>query len=173
MSGNNNQVVQLAREAIEEYVKNSHKIQPPQNLSEVMQKERGVFVSIKKNGNLRGCIGTTGPTQENVAREIIRNAINACSKDPRFQPVKPEELEKLEISVDILGEQELVSDLDELDPDKYGVIVKKGSRTGLLLPDLEGIETVREQVNIAKKKAGIPPAENNVELYRFQVHRYE
>ena len=170
---NNDQVVQLARKTIEVYVKSGERIEPPKDLSEVMKVQRGVFVSIKKNGNLRGCIGTTSPTQENVAQEIIRNAISACSQDPRFQPVEPEELDKLDISVDILGEKEPVSSMEELDPEKYGVIVKKGSRTGLLLPDLEGIDSVKKQVNIAKKKAGIPPGESKVDLYRFEVHRYK
>ncbi|MFW6006583.1 MAG: AmmeMemoRadiSam system protein A [Bacillota bacterium] len=168
-----NQVVKLAEKAVREYVKNGREIDPPSELPEIMEERKGVFVSIKKNGNLRGCIGTTRPTQKNVAEEIIKNAISACSRDPRFKPVQPEELSELNISVDILGDNEPVASLEELDPDKYGVIVKKGSRTGLLLPDLEGIETVEKQVIIAKKKAGISPAETNIDLFKFKVHRFE
>ena len=173
----NNQIVNLARKAIEEYVQNGKKINKVKNdlPEEFYQKKRGTFVSIKKNGNLRGCIGTVEPTQENVVQEIIRNAVNACSHDPRFPAVSSEELDNLTISVDILGEKEPVNSLEELDPSVFGVIVQKGHQTGLLLPDLEGINTPEEQVSIAKKKAGISPGENveNLNLYRFKVKRYE
>jgi len=165
------QIVKLAREAIEEYVLHGRRKEEPEPLPSQMERRRGVFVSIKKDGNLRGCIGTTSPTQPNIAQEIISNAISASNHDPRFSPVRPEELDQLQISVDILGEQEPVSSLEELDSDKYGVVVQKDHRSGLLLPDLEGINTAAEQVEIAKKKAGIP-ARAEVDLYRFEVERH-
>lgn len=165
------EIVKLARETIEEYVKNGLRKQVPSDLPPAMQDRKGVFVSLKKNGKLRGCIGTTRPTQKNIAEEVISNAINASTHDPRFPPVQPEELDDLEISVDILGDPEPVSNREELDPEKYGIIVKKGHQTGLLLPDLEGIDKADDQINIARKKAGINPGDD-VELFRFEVHRY-
>ncbi len=164
-------VVKLARKAIEEYVKKRKKIKAPQNLSEKMEEQKGVFVSIKKNNQLRGCIGTISATQENVASEIINNAISACARDPRFPPVREDELEQLKISVDIIGKKEPVASIDQLDPQKYGVIVKRGNQKGLLLPDLEGINTAQEQVEIARRKAGIS-AGTEIDLYRFKVERY-
>ncbi len=166
-----NQIVKMARETVEEYILHGKRKEEPEQLTPEMKKKRGVFVSIKKNGKLRGCIGTTRPTQSNIAQEIISNAISAANHDPRFSAVRSEELEQLEFSVDILGEKEPVDSLEELDPVKYGVIVEKDHRSGLLLPDLEGIDTAAKQVEIAKKKAGISPGEN-VDLYRFEVKRY-
>ena len=165
-------VVTLARKAVEKYVQEGKRIKPPENLPDILKKKSGVFVSLKKNGKLRGCIGTTEAVQKNIAEEIISNAISAASSDPRFSAVKPGELKDLEYSVDILGEKEPVESREELDPDKYGVIVKKGHRSGLLLPDLDGIDTVDEQLKIAKKKAGLLP-QQKVEIYRFPVHRYK
>lgn len=129
------------------------------------------FVSLHKNGALRGCIGTVAPTMANVAAEIARNAVSACSEDPRFDPVTQDELDSLEISVDILGKPEPVSDPASLDPSRYGVIVTSGHRRGLLLPDLEGIETVTQQLAIACRKGGISPDER-YETQRFTVTRY-
>jgi AmmeMemoRadiSam system protein A len=122
---------------------------------------------------LRGCIGTIEPTQANVALEVIQNAISAATQDPRFPPIVPEELADLDIKVDVLGEPEPVDGLEELDPKRYGVIVKSARdwRRGLLLPDLEGVDTVESQVDIARRKAGIRPDEP-IELYRFEVVRY-
>jgi AmmeMemoRadiSam system protein A len=164
--------VRLARETIENYVKYVKIISPPKDLPEEMIKQKaGVFVSIKKFGNLRGCIGTFMPTQENIAHEIIRNAVNAAVDDPRFPAVTVSELNDLTISVDVLSSSEEISDISELNPKKYGVIVSSGYKKGLLLPDLEGVDTVKEQVDIAKRKAGIYPGEK-VKLYRFEVKRY-
>ena len=168
----NKQIITLARKAIEEYTKKGSKISPPEKLPEELKKRRGVFVSLKKNGNLRGCIGTVEPTQENVAQEIIRNAIQACSSDPRFPAITKGELNDLKISVDILGEKEKIDSIDQLNPEKYGVLVKKDRQTGLLLPDLEGIDSAEEQVDIACKKAGIVSKED-IGLYRFEVKRFE
>ena len=164
--------VKLARETIENYIKQRKIISPPPNLPEEMINQRaGVFVSLKKFGDLRGCIGTFMPTQENIAQEIIKNAISAAVDDPRFSPVNVSELEDLSISVDVLSAPEEVKDISQLDPKKYGVIVSSGYKKGLLLPDLEGVDTVEYQIDIAKRKAGIYPDEK-VKLYRFEVKRY-
>lgn len=164
--------VRLARETIENYIKQGKIITPPLDLPEEMINQKaGVFVSLKKNGNLRGCIGTFMPTQENIAQEIIKNAISAAVDDPRFSPVAASELSGLTISVDVLSPPEEIFDVSELDPEKYGVIVSSGYKKGLLLPDLEGVDTVEEQVDIAKRKAGIYPGEK-VKLHRFEVKRY-
>ena len=128
-------------------------------------------MSIKENGNLRGCIGTIQAVQESIAEEIINNAISAAVKDPRFYPIEPEELDKLTISVDVLGETERIDSLAQLDVQRYGVIVTKGYKRGLLLPNLEGVDTVEEQIAIAKDKAGIS-AQEEVELERFEVVRH-
>ena len=138
---------------------------------ELLHTRAGAFVSIHKLGRLRGCIGTSAPTQRCLAEEIIRNAVSAAVSDPRFDPIRPEELPLLEISVDVLGEPEPVASEDELDPKRYGVIVTRGRRRGLLLPDLDGVDTVARQVAIARQKAGIGPNEP-VELQRFRVVRH-
>jgi len=164
--------VKLARETIENYVKQGKIITPPLGLSEeLINQKAGVFVSLEKNGNLRGCIGTFIPTQENIAQEIIKNAISAAVDDPRFSPVTISELGDLTISVDVLSPPEEISDISELDPKKYGAIVSSGYKKGLLLPDLEGVDTAGEQVDIARRKAGIHPDEK-AKLYRFEVKRY-
>ena len=164
--------VKLARETIENYIKQGKIITPPLGLPEEMINQKaGVFVSLKKNGNLRGCIGTFMPTQENIAQEIIKNAISAAVDDPRFSSVNVSELEDLSISVDVLSAPEEVKDISQLDPKKYGVIVSSGYKKGLLLPDLEGVDTVEYQIDIAKRKAGIYPGEK-VKLYRFEVKRF-
>ena len=106
-----------------------------------------------------------------LAAEIIANAVSAGFNDPRFAPLRREELEQLVISVDVLSPLERISDPGALDPKKYGVLVRSGHRSGLLLPDLEGVDTVEEQLRIARRKAGIAPGEP-VELYRFTVTRY-
>lgn len=145
-------------------------IDPPAELPPELRRRAGVFVSIKKDGVLRGCIGTYLPTRENLAAEIIANAIKAATEDPRFPPVRPEELPRLKVSVDVLSPPEPCTEAD-LDPKRYGVIVEKGWRLGLLLPDLEGVDTAEEQLRIAKMKAGIPPDES-CKIYRFTVERH-
>jgi AmmeMemoRadiSam system protein A len=131
----------------------------------------GVFVSLKKFGELRGCIGTIAPTQANLLREVEHNAIAAATHDPRFVPVADDELDDLLYSVDVLKPAEAIDNIADLDPKRYGVIVRRGQRQGLLLPNLEGVETVAEQVAIARRKAGIGENEP-VELERFEVMRY-
>ncbi|MBI5049700.1 MAG: AmmeMemoRadiSam system protein A [Nitrospirae bacterium] len=165
-------LVKLAKDTVETYVRERKIIQPPVELPPEMDEKAGVFVSIKKKGELRGCIGTFSPTTKNVACEIIQNAVSAATEDPRFFPVEPSELDELKYSVDVLSIPEKIKGAEELNPEKYGVIVKSGNRRGLLLPDLEGVATVEEQIRIAKLKAGISLKEE-VELYRFEVRRYK
>jgi len=137
-----------------------------------MQDKAGVFVSIHKKGSLRGCIGTFEPQQENVAKEIIANAVSSATRDPRFNAITAKELKDLDYSIDVLTKPEPVSDVSELDAKKYGVIVEAGWRKGLLLPDLEGVDTAEQQIEICRQKGGIG-AEEPVSLYRFEVKRYK
>lgn len=125
----------------------------------------------KEEGRLRGCIGTIQAVQPSVAEEIIENAVSASVRDPRFDPIEPEELDKLVISVDVLGDTQEIDSAGELDVNRYGVIVTKGYKRGLLLPNLDGVDTVREQIQIAKRKAGIGENEP-VKLERFEVVRH-
>ena len=165
--------VRLARQSLESFVINHKKIKKNQNLdNELLNKRSGVFVSLKMDGQLRGCIGTISPTTDCIADEIIQNAISAGAGDPRFYPVGEDELSRLVYSVDVLGEAEPIESMDELDTVRYGVIVTKGNRRGLLLPNLEGIDTPEEQVLIALKKAGISPSENYT-MERFEVVRHK
>ncbi len=163
-------LVGFARRTVESYLKKENNYDPD-NLNDYLRERAGVFVSIKKHGQLRGCIGTTEPTQSNIVEEVKQNAISAATRDPRFEPVSIDELNDLVYSVDVLKPAEPISGIEELDPARYGVIVRSGYRTGLLLPNLDGIETAVEQVEIARKKAGIGPKEL-VELERFEVVRY-
>ena len=145
----------------------------PEGLPQEMYSNRaGVFVSLKEEGRLRGCIGTIAPVRASIAEEIIENAISAATKDPRFQAVEPEELERLIYSVDVLGETEEISSEAELDVKRYGVVVSRGYKRGLLLPNLDGVDTVDEQVTIAKRKAGIPEDAEDIRLERFEVVRH-
>ena len=132
---------------------------------------RGCFVTLKQNGQLRGCIGTTEPWQENLALEIQHNALAAGTQDPRFRPVRREELDTLSFTVDVLGELEKIAGPEELDPWRYGVVVRQRGKSGLLLPHLEGVDTVSDQISIAKQKAGIS-AGDPVDLWRFEVTRH-
>jgi len=165
-------LVKLAKDTVEEYTRTGKKIAPPEKLSPEMLEEAGVFVSLKKRGDLRGCIGTFRPTTDNVAHEIMQNAVSAATQDPRFSPVTKDELDDIDYSVDVLMAPEKVAGKEALDPKKYGVIVQSGDLKGLLLPDLEGVDTVNDQVSIAAMKAGISPDEE-IELYRFEVKRYK
>ena len=146
-------------------------MQSPETLPPELQAKAGAFVSLKRGGELRGCIGTVEPVRQTLAEEVINNAVSAGLKDPRFQPVNLEELDSLTVSVDVLSPMERINSEAELDPKVYGVLVRSGYRSGLLLPDLEGIDTAAEQVEIARRKAGIAPNEP-VELYRFTVTRH-
>lgn len=164
-------LVELAIKAVREYLTRRQIIESPHPIPPAMQNSAGVFVSIKKHGQLRGCIGTYVPAQPNIAQEIIRNAIYAATDDPRFPPVTTEELPELTFSVDVLSPSEPVESPSQLNAKKYGVIVEKGMRRGLLLPNLEGVDTVEEQIAIACQKAGIDSQED-FKIYRFTVNRY-
>jgi MEMO1 family protein len=165
---------QLAIDAIKAYVRDFHVISPEEHLLDrfpLLRQRAGAFVSLKKYGDLRGCIGTIEPTRDFLALEIIENAISASTRDPRFRPVAEDELRELKVSVDILSPPQRVSGMHELDIRRYGLIVTCGTRRGLLLPDIEGIASVEEQVTVARKKGGIGEVET-VDLYRFEVERY-
>ncbi len=174
--------VALARASVESFVRDGKPLLLADYLKEhhlnkrlsheLLETRAGVFVSLHEQGQLRGCIGTIMSTTDCIAEEIIQNAISACSRDPRFPAVKECELDLLDISVDVLSEAEPITSEEELDPQRYGVIVTKGFRRGLLLPNLEGVDTVTQQVSIAKQKAGIHADEHDVELERFEVVRH-
>lgn len=165
--------VKLARRSLETYVKTGQRlISLPEDLpAEMTTQQAGAFVSLHKNGQLRGCIGTIAPTCENLAWEIVQNAVSACSRDPRFSPVRPDELDELEYSVDVLGAPEPVDSPAALDPKTYGVIVSCGGRRGLLLPDLDGVDSVEAQLSIALQKGGIRENET-YKIERFKVVRH-
>lgn len=184
-------LVLLAKKAVESYVKEGKIIELRNDLSEeFLTKRAGTFVTIEKNGNLRGCIGTYLPTKENIAQEVIQNAIAAATEDYRFGPVQKEELPSLSYTVYILSEPELVKDLKELDPKKYGIIVKtlpltspNGTdvffnghfvpKSGLLLPDLEKVDTLEKQISLACQKGGIDPQKEKILIYKFTVQKYQ
>ena len=165
--------VQLARKTVESYILRRKRPEIPDDLPPEMTSRRaGAFVSIHEHGKLRGCIGTISAVQDNLAKEIIENAISASTRDPRFDAIRADELPWLEISVDVLGDAEPVKSKADLDVKRYGVIVTKGRKRGLLLPDLDGVDTVDQQIAIAKSKAGIAEWDNRVELQRFEVVRH-
>src|SRR6056297_1755972 len=173
--------IKLARKAIENKVLDNKRLsweifkdenEDKKEIEKLERKKSGAFVTINTNGHLRGCIGTTSSTKASLAEEIISNAISAATRDPRFSPVTKEELKELEVKVDVLGEMEHIESKEMLDVKKYGVVVERKNRRGLLLPDLEGINTIDEQIRIAKQKANIAP-DADCKLYRFEVIRHE
>jgi AmmeMemoRadiSam system protein A len=164
-------IAKLAKDTVETYII-SGKVLKPENLNEEMKERAGVFVSIHKKGALRGCIGTFEPTQDNVANEIIHNAIQSATGDPRFSRVRPIELPDLDYSVDVLTSPVPAPDISKLDPRKQGIIVQSGWRRGLLLPDLEGVDTVDQQIDICMMKAGIHRGEP-IEVFSFEVRRFK
>ncbi len=165
--------VALARKAIEEYILHRKVLPLPEEVPDDMKERNGVFVCLKMGNDLRGCIGTFLPTSENLYEEIVKNAVAAATEDPRFHPLLQTELEGLHYSVNVLSAPEPVKDLSQLDPKKYGIIVIKGARRGLLLPDLEGVNTVEDQLRITKMKAGIDLGDKDVQIFRFSVKRYQ
>ncbi len=183
-----NQYVSIAKSAVETYIKEKKVIEPSEILpKELFEKRAGVFVTIEQDKKLRGCIGTYLPTKINIVEEIINNAIAAATEDYRFESIKKEELPHLSYSVYILSEPELVENTNELNPKKFGIIVKTAPFTypnenpvfdgnisfkaGVLLPDLEGINTPEEQFSIACQKAGINPEREKVFIYRFTTEK--
>ncbi|MDX9715326.1 MAG: AmmeMemoRadiSam system protein A [Dissulfurispiraceae bacterium] len=163
----------LAKSAVEEYIRNGSILPEPEELSSDLQSTAAAFICLKSHGDLRGCIGTFMPAYKNLFYEIVNNSIAAATKDPRFEPVSADELGDIQYTVDVLSEPEKVEDISELDPKKYGVIVSKGNNRGLLLPDLEGVNTVEEQLRIAKMKAYIDPNDDDISISRFVVQRYK
>ena len=185
-----NPYVELAKKAVESYVEKGKVIEVPNDLSkEMMERKSGTFVTIEKNGQLRGCIGTYLPTKENIAEEIIHNAISSATEDYRFGLIQKEELPHLSYTVYILEKPELVKDIKELDPRKYGIIVKTTpitypdgtdvvfnghlvSKSALLLPNLKGIDTVEKQISIACQKGSIDPSKEKIIIYRFTAEKH-
>jgi AmmeMemoRadiSam system protein A len=169
-------LVVLARRAIERYVRDGVRIGPPDELPAELERRAGAFVTIRRHGMLRGCIGTTQPTCPTVAEEVIQNAISAATQDYRFHQVTTGELESLDVKVDVLGDLELVDSPADLDPKRYGLVVQSKlhpRKRGLLLPDLEGIDTVEDQVHWTRyHKAGITDPDEPVQMYRFEVTRH-
>lgn len=167
-----NEYVSLARKSLEYYIKNKKEMKIPDNIGkELISEKAGVFVSIKKDGKLRGCIGTIEAVHSSIAEEIIKNTISAGTRDPRFPMVSKNELGSLVYSVDVLKEAEKIDSIDELDVERYGIIVSKGFKKGLLLPNLEGINTPKEQIQIALEKANIREDEDYI-IERFEVERH-
>jgi AmmeMemoRadiSam system protein A len=165
-------LVQFARDAVQLFVREGGILTVDErSLPEEFRTQAGVFVCLKVNGRLRGCIGTFQPAEPTVAHETVRNAVSAATCDPRFACIRPEELDTIQYTVDVLTAPEPIQDRSALDPARYGVIVQSGGRRGLLLPDLDGVDAVDDQVSIAMQKAGIPPG-SPVQLYRFEVKRY-
>jgi AmmeMemoRadiSam system protein A len=168
-------LVLLARRAIEHYVRHGERLELPQELPDELERPAGAFVTIRRQGALRGCIGTTQPTCPSVAEEVIRNAVSAATRDYRFNPVTVQDLDGLDVKVDVLSEMELVKDPDQLDPKRYGLLVQSEinpRKRGLLLPDLEGIDTVEDQLHWTRyHKAGITDPDEPVQMYRFEVIR--
>jgi AmmeMemoRadiSam system protein A/AmmeMemoRadiSam system protein B len=164
--------VRLAYRSLDNYILYGEVLALPNGLpEEMLNTKAGAFVSIHENGRLRGCIGTIGPTQDNVALEIIHNAISASTRDPRFEPITEEELKWLEVNVDVLMEPEDIVSKEQLDVRRYGVIVSSGNKRGLLLPDLEGVDSIDQQVAIAMQKGGID-IDEEIHLQRFEVIRH-
>ena len=164
--------VKLAKYSVENYVKTRKIAKLYDNIPEEMLfQQAGVFVSLKKNGDLRGCIGTISPTKDSIAEEILEIAVTAAVGDLRFDPVKESELGEIVYSVDVLSPPEPIRSKELLDQNIYGVIVTCGIKRGLLLPNLEGVDSVEEQISIALRKAGIRPDED-YHLQRFKVVRH-
>ena len=164
--------VALARKSIAYYLQNRKKLPLPDDLPpELIEQQAGVFVSLKKGERLRGCIGTFLPNKDNIALEIIENAISSAIHDPRFSPVTLDEVGSLSISVDVLSAPEEIKNNSQLNPKKYGVIVSCGYKKGLLLPDLEGVDTIEQQIDITRQKAGIY-ADEDFKIERFEIKRY-
>lgn len=169
--------IELAKKAVENYIKKGEIISPfNDSPKEALTQKSGTFVTIMENGDLRGCIGTYLPTKRNIAEEIIHNAIAAATEDCRFRALCEEELLELSYSVYILNEPEQVKDLKELNPKRYGILVRTAlltAKSGLLLPDLDGINTIEKQISIACQKGGIDPTKERVLIYKFTTQKYQ
>lgn len=184
-------ILEFTKRAVESYVKTGETISLDKGLDkEFLNRKAGVFVTILKDGDLRGCIGTYMPTKNNIAEEVISSAIAAASEDYRFGPIKKEELPYLSYEIYILEEPEPIKDIKELDPKKFGIVVKAMPlsfptgidvalsghmrlKSGLLLPDLDGVDTVEQQISIACQKAGINPLKEKISIYKFRAKKYQ
>ena len=170
---NMNSYTNLAKQSVETYFTKHAIMDTPKNLpKEFYDLRAGVFVTIFNGKDLRGCIGTYMPTEKNIADEIIQNAISAAANDYRFEPITIDELPKLTYEVSVLSAPEEIKDKRELDPQKFGVLVKSGHKSGLLLPDLKGVDTTEKQIKIACQKAGINYPKEKIEIYKFTVKKY-
>ena len=165
--------VKLAIQAVRHFLAEGKPLVCPSPIPDGMDRQSGTFVSIKKKKSfeLRGCIGTIIPNQDNLANEIIHNAVSAATRDPRFKAITSNELESLQFSVDVLTPREPIDSADQLNPQRYGLSVKYKGMQGILLPDLEGIDTVQRQIDLCLKKGNIPK-NAPYEMYRFEVERY-
>lgn len=166
--------VKLAKDTVERFISGEARMAIPENLpAEFYSRRAGVFVTIRQNKDLRGCIGTFLPTKKNIAEEIVSNAIAACSRDNRFEPVSRDELMELSYEVSILSEPRQLKNLEKHDPKRHGLIVKcADGRCGLLLPDLEGVETTEHQIMICCQKGGIDPDFDQFEKWEFEVEKH-
>jgi AmmeMemoRadiSam system protein A len=171
LASENHPFVSLAIHSVKHQLEKGRSLPCPNPLPEEMHGQAGTFVSIKKNGLLRGCIGTIQPKYANLAEEVIHNAIKAASEDPRFPAVEIQELKELTFSVDVLTTPEKIKDTTSLDVNRYGLIVQSENKKGLLLPNLENIKTIDQQLKVCLKKGGIKKTDN-YELYRFEVKRF-
>ncbi|MDH5763007.1 MAG: AmmeMemoRadiSam system protein A [Nitrospinota bacterium] len=171
MSISQHPYISLAQESIQHYLIHQTRLPCPESLPQDLKSPSGAFVSIKKLKQLRGCIGTLEPCEPNLAMEIIENALKAALQDPRFSPVTSEELQDLTYSIDVVRPLEKISGPAELDPHVYGLVVRSNGRQGVLLPDLEGVDTVEEQIQICRSKGGIHDGDP-IDLYRFKVERF-
>ena len=163
--------VTLAVRAVRHYLATGSILSCPEDLPDELKIQAGAFVSIKKHKRLRGCIGSILPQSNRLAEEIIQNAISAATRDPRFPPIRPQELPELDFSVDVLTQPEKIKSKSALDCKRYGIIIKNREKQGVLLPNLEGIESVEEQIRICRKKAGLKP-DDPIDIYRFESKRY-
>ena len=163
--------ISLAQESVHHYLNHSRKLSCPEPLSKDLESRSGAFVSIKKLKQLRGCIGTLEPCEPNLAMEIIENSLKAALHDPRFSPVTSEELQDLSYSIDVIRPLEKIFTIKELDPNIYGLMVRSNGKQGVLLPDLEGVDSTEEQIKICRAKGKISD-DVPVEMYRFKVNRF-
>jgi len=167
-------LVRLAAQAISAFLADRHILAPSAEFYADMPealRPAGVFVCLKREGQLRGCIGTTEPLHDTLAIEVVRNAIGAATRDPRFPPVQTHELATVSITVDVLGPCESVPGLEALDPHRYGIVLRSGEKRSVLLPAIDGIDSVGQQLAAARAKAGLGP-DDAIELFRFEVQRF-
>jgi len=170
-------LIVLVKKIVEAYIKEEKIIKAEDNLiKEFSEKKAGVFITIEKNKNLRGCIGTYLPTKNNIIEEIIQNTISAATEDYRFGPIQEDELPFLSYTVSILEKPELIKNRKELNPKEYGIIIKTLNyppKSALLLPDLEGIDTIEKQISITCQKGNIDQLKEEIIIYKFRIKKYE